>query len=98
MIRSLLNKNILVTLNDWFYAPDGSCYKAIYGRASNVIEQENGSFDLWLDNIFINGNDIKTIIATDEVNFGQAKDWEYEDGKAIVFYRPCNIYKATYTH
>lgn len=32
----LLDKNILVTTSDWFMAPDGIQYKAIYGKLTKI--------------------------------------------------------------
>ena len=65
------NKKALVTVREWFVAPDGSSYKAIYGT---VTKQENGQ--LQIGNTTVAIKDSITIIYSDTCNLtAHVVDW-----------------------
>ena len=70
------NKKMLLTTDNWFYAPDGQAYKAVYGTVKRVMNDEEtlgiktniGSSNWYVEigNMFIAGCQIHYAIQTDE--------------------------------
>jgi|SRR6185369_2528920 len=40
-MKELLGKNVLITCSNWFYAPDGKLYRAIWGTLKNICEAKD---------------------------------------------------------
>lgn len=68
----------LVTTLDWFYAPDGQVYKAVFGTAKKILSSEsalgvktNAKSTNWyaqIGNMLIAGCQIHYVVKTDNVN------------------------------
>jgi len=70
-------KYVLLTTKDWFFAPDGQQYKAVFGEISTEDPL------LQVGNTTIPASQVVTIIKTDHVNFrNEVRGVEFE-GKII---------------
>ncbi len=73
-----LNKKYLITTDDWFFAPDGESYKAVFGTITAIkndkdilgIQTNRHSTDWYLSigNMMIAGCQIHYCIQTDSVS------------------------------
>lgn len=94
----------LITTNEWFYAPNGRHYKAVFGtiKAARTAEaslgiRPNGKSANWyleIGNMTIAGCQIHYAVRCDSCEFGRADDWATKDGGLVEFKRPCTIYNA----
>lgn len=94
----------LVTTYQWFYAPDGAQYRAVYGAVKSIQSDEetlgiktNRSSTNWyleIGNMTIAGCQIQYAIKTDECNLGEAKDHSVKEGVVSNMVRPSHIYSA----
>lgn len=71
-----LNKKYLITTDDWFLAPDGNTYKAVFGTLRGIQEDEDtlgikGSTNWYVNigNMLIAGCQVHYAIQTDAVNY-----------------------------
>lgn len=96
-----IGKKVLVTTSDWFYAPDGLEYKAVFGTLKAIEESSKivgfnttrGHYANWvytIGNLVVMGCQVQYIVYTDEVNSTQmVSDWHSDHG---VIQRPNRIY------
>lgn len=95
----------LVTTSEWFVAPDGNNYKAVFGRVKGVFTAEetlgvktNGrSTNCYLEigKMTIAGCQINYAIRTDDCSQAPAADWTADAANGIKIYeRPSTIYFA----
>lgn len=96
----------LITTNDWFFAPDGRSYKAVYGTVKAVHTAEetlgvktNARSTNWyveIGNMTIAGCQVFYLVKTDNVHLGDATDYQRVDstGVFVESQRPSNIYNA----
>jgi len=95
----------LVTTNEWFYAPNGKSYKAVYGtvKAVRTAEQSlgikpNGKSANWyleIGSITIAGCQIHYAVRCDDCNLGNVKDWSHSAEHGARYYvRPSLIFNA----
>lgn len=94
----------LVTTDNWFIAPDGAQYRAVYGKVRAISgDQEtlgiktNARSTNWYATIgstLIAGCQIHYAIKTDKCNTDPYEDAEYKDGVEIKLIRRSNIYYA----
>ena len=99
-----IGDTILVTCNDWFYAPDGSSYKAVFGTLKGIHTSEetlgiktNARSTNWYAEVgdtTIAGCQIHYVVKTDKCNFGPAPAWDTANGNIVTFERPSSIYNA----
>lgn len=91
-----LNKSVLITTLNLFYAPNGVTYGAIYGEVSYIHLDESKKIQyVEMGNVLISGTEILNMIITDSVNSSDAKDYIIEDGNVYKFNRPSNIFNAS---
>jgi len=74
-----LNKNYLITTHEWFYAPDGEHYKAVFGKVTAVnsdkdtlgleTNKDSTNWYVIIGNMIIAGCQIHYAIQTNKVNF-----------------------------
>lgn len=109
MKESELNVSIgqkaLVTVDNWFYAPDGKVYRAAFGTVKAVRTSEeslgvrtNAKSTNWyleIGNMTIAGCQIHYVVRTDEYFDGNVRDWTSSaDHGCREFTRPTAIYNA----
>lgn len=95
---------VLITCNDWFFAPDGANYKAVFGTVKGIFSSEetlgvrtNARSTNWyveVGNMTIAGCQIHYVIKTNAYNSGGALTWDNAGGETKTFERPCSIYNA----
>ena len=96
-----IGETALVTTNDWFLAPNGTEYKAVFGTvtaigsAVDVLGVETNDWYLDIGDMIIAGCQINCLIRTDQYDDGHTSSWSNDrDGNAKVSAVPCKIYKA----
>ena len=100
-----IGKKALLTLDNWFYAPDGISYHAVFGTIKAVkttettlgIKPNSRSVNWYVEigNMLIAGCQIHFAVRCEEFNSGPAKGWEHTPEKGLLIYdRPCSIYDA----
>lgn len=99
-----VGKTVLVTTCDWFYAPDGQAYKAVFGTVKGVFGSEatlgvrtNAKSTNWyldVGRMTIAGCQIHYLICCDQVHLGDAEDWSTHEGRQVRSERPSCIYNA----
>ena len=92
MIKDIGEK-YLITTNDWFYAPDGESYKAVYGTVRGIYSdaetlgiKTNARSTNWyveIGNMLVAGCQIFYAIKTDKVNLDPGHR-EFEHNGMIV--------------
>lgn len=95
---------ILVTTDNWFYAPDGAQYRAAFGTVHAVSTAEdtlgvrpNGKSTNWYMQVgclTIAGCQVHYVVKTDTCNLGRAKDWAHHDGACTEYERNSVIFDA----
>ena len=88
-----LGKKVLITTDNYFYAPDGESYKAAHGTLIAILSDKetlgiptNAKSTNWyvqLGNLLIGGCQIHYAILCDEVDFGPATLEGQHEGKAV---------------
>lgn len=100
-----VGKMALVTVDNWFYAPDGKNYRAVFGRVKGCFTAEdtlgirpNGKSTNWyleIGNVTIAGCQIHYAIQTDVCSRERATDWQADAANGVKEYdRACAIYFA----
>ena len=101
----IAGKKLLVTTNNWFYAPDGKQYRAAWGTVKAAVNAEHAlgikvnrqSADWYLQigNLTIAGCQIHYVVESNLCSFAEAPDWAASAEKGINNYnRPSAIYNA----
>lgn len=95
---------LVVTCDNWFHAPDGVMYKAVFGtvRAVRTAEESlgvrpNGKSTNWyleIGNMIIAGCQIHYLVKALTFNRGRADEHTVKDGVLIEYQRTCQIYDA----
>lgn len=96
---------VIVTCDNWFYAPDGQSYRAVFGTVRAVRTAEdalgvrpNGKSTNWyaeVGNITIAGCQIHYVVRSDTCDMGDILAWtETEPGVIKRYLRPTHIYNA----
>jgi hypothetical protein len=93
-----IGDKVLVTCDNWFYAPDGQNYRAVFGTVKAVRTAEdalgvrpNGKSTNWyaeVGNMMIAGCQIHYVVKTSTCVLGDVPTWNDEKG------RPTHIYNA----
>ncbi|MDT8998375.1 hypothetical protein RQP53_03685 [Paucibacter sp. APW11] len=99
-----IGKTVLVTTDNWFYAPNGCQYRAAFGTLLSIDTAEqtlgvkpNGRSTNWylrIGKLVIAGCQVHYVLACDGCNLGQAADWTANDGKLNQYERPPAIFDA----
>jgi hypothetical protein len=86
-----INKKYLITTDNWFLAPDGNSYRAVFGTVIGIQTDENTlgvktnrSSTNWyvaIGNMLIAGCQIHYVIQVDEVSFNAPNREIEHDGK-----------------
>jgi len=99
-----IGKTALITTHNWFTAPDGRQYKAVFGTVNSVMDatetlglKTNAHSTNWYvecGNMTIAGCQINYAIRTDSCNFGPAETHTVHEGVLNIFEQPSYIYNA----
>jgi hypothetical protein len=98
-------KKVLITTDNWFYAPNGKAYRAVFGTINAIVNSEQAlgirvnarSADWYVEigDMLIAGCQIHYAIQTDSYNPCPVKDWTTDSASGIREYtRPSTIYDA----
>lgn len=96
----------IITTDNWFYAPDGRQYRAVFGTIKAVRSAEetlgivpNAKSTNWyveIGNMIIAGCQIHYVLKTDTCNIEDCFNWEYIEGEVRYYKSPSNIYKTVW--
>ncbi len=99
-----VGKKALITCDNWFYAPDGRSYRAVFGTVRAVKGDQqtlgiktNARSTNWyveIGSMLIAGCQIHYALRTDTAITGMVSDFREVDGKVIEFDRPSYIFDA----
>lgn len=99
-----IGHNVLITTQNWFYAPDGKQYRAVWGTLKAIRTAEDnlgvrprGPSTNWyveVGDTSIAGCQVMYCIRTDVVNLGPAIDLNEHEGRFTPNERPSAIYNA----
>lgn len=98
-------KKYLITTDDWFFAPDGMNYKAVWGTVHGVKNTEdvlgiktNARSTNWyvtIGNMVVAGCQIHYLIKSEKCNFSDVEHEAWDASNGIKqFKRSCHIYNA----
>ena len=101
----VVGQKALVTLDNWFYAPDGKTYRAVFGTVKAVRTSEESlgvktnarstNWYLEIGRVTVAGCQIHYVVRCDEVNTGRVEEYQTNPEKGILEYsRPTTIYLA----
>lgn len=95
---------VLVTCDNWFYAPNGQNYRAVFGTVRAVRTAEdalgvrpNGKSTNWyveVGNMTIAGCQVHYVVKTNRCDLGDVRAWTEDKGVVVRFDRPSHIYDA----
>ncbi len=99
-----VGEKALVTTQNWFLAPDGAEYRAVFGTIKGIhSDQEtlgiktnahSANWYLEIGNMVIAGCQIMYAIKTNDYFPGDAIGWHSGEKGINIFNRPCAIYNA----
>lgn len=99
-----VGQKALVTVDNWFYGPDGKQYRAIFGTVKAVRTAEeslgirpNGKSANWyleIGSVTIAGCQVHYALKTDICDFSPAADWSVHEGRPVEYVRPSAIFNA----
>ena len=107
-VSDMLGKNILVTTDQWFFAPDGSQYRAAYGKLLEVVDSKdalgirtNSKSSNWyvqVGRVLIAGCQVHYAVNCEgaEMNFGDVESELTHEGKLTHQKTPTRIYNANF--
>ncbi len=107
-VELMLEKDILVTTDCWFTAPDGESYKAVYGKLIAIYTDEqalgvktNSKSTNWyaqVGNMLLAGCQIHYAINCQDkyVNFGDTSCESTHEGKCVKSTQKSKIYNANF--
>ena len=96
--------NVLVTTDNWFLAPDGQQYRAVWGEVHGIFSDEqmlgiktNSRSTNWyaqIGNCFIAGCQIHYAVKSDHCSFDKTQLEEFKDGALLTGQAHTRIYNA----
>lgn len=103
-MKEYLDKNVLVSTSEWFVAPDGNQYKAVWGKLESINKVDESSLGFapnrpnanWvfkIGNMFIYGCQIKYLILSEkrpQIDF--TRSWEVHNGELKIHNGPSFIF------
>jgi hypothetical protein len=104
MTQLEVGKTALITTDNWFYAPDGRSYRAVFGTIKAVKTSEetlgvrtNARSTNWYVEIgclTLAGCQIHYAVRCDSVSIEPATDWTTHEGVCKEYTRPSTIFLA----
>lgn len=99
-----IGQKAIVTTDNFFFAPDGREYKAVFGTIHGVDTAEeslgvkpNGRSTNWylrIGSMVIAGCQVHYVLRTDTCSFDPIVAWNWHEGRAVEAHRPTSIYNA----
>lgn len=100
-----VGSKVLVTTDNWFYAPDGRQYRAAFGTVKAILSSEetlrvktNAKSTNWyveIGDLTVAGCQIHYVVRTDKCKLDIGKSYRVsEGGESIEFTTPSDIYDA----
>ena len=99
-----IGKKYLINTDNWFYAPNGKHYKAVYGTIKGlknseeslgiVVNSRSKDWYLEIGNMIIAGCQIHYAIQSNYINLSDVPDYNTVEGLIKHFERPSHIYNA----
>jgi hypothetical protein len=103
----VVGQKVIVTTDNWFYAPDGRQYRAAFGTVHGVDTAEaslgvkpNGRSTNWylrIGRLVIAGCQIHYVLRADSCSFKPAPDWQVHEGRVVEYDRPSAVFDADAT-
>lgn len=105
MMSIEIGKNVLVTTDNWFLAPDGLQYRGVFGELKGIFSAEetlgiktNAKSTNWylqVGNMTIAGCQVHYAIQKDTCTTHPVKDGDFHEGNYIGYRRKSFIYDAS---
>lgn len=100
-----IGSKALITTDNWFFAPDGRIYRAVFGTVKAVRTSEetlgvrtNARSTNWyveIGNMTLAGCQVHYAVKTEDCNLGHATSYKVDDlGEVREFKIPSDIYHA----
>lgn len=102
----IMKGNYLITTDNWFVAPDGKQYQAVYGNCEVLDDgilgvKTNERSTNWFvkvgsedNHIIVAGCQIHYAVKCDKPYDGSVENWNLHKGKYVKYTSPCRIYFA----
>lgn len=94
----------LITTDNYFVAPDGILYRAVFGTVKNVIDAQNmlgikpnaksTNWYVEIGDVILAGCQIHYLVKTEKANLARVTDCSWSAEKYHEFERPTVIYDA----
>ena len=95
----------LITTDDWFFAPDGECYRAVHGTVKSINNDESTlgvktnrgrtNWYVYIGNMIVAGCQNHYAVKTEKVNYDPAIKEIEHDGELLISRQPMTrIYNA----
>lgn len=104
MTNFKIGDKVLITTNEWFYAPNGQQYRAVFGTVKAINSSEttlgvktNARSTNWyaeIGNMLVAGCQIHYAVKTNSVNLSDKETWEVINGECKIAKSPSCIYNA----
>lgn len=103
-MNNLIGKSVLLTTSEWFYAPDGQNYKAVWGRLIGIHEagktlgfipnRAHANWFIEVGKMIVMGCQVRYIVQCDEKpNTGRMRSWTSDAANGVKeFDTPSVIY------
>jgi hypothetical protein len=103
--QGLIGRKVLVTVDNWFYGPNGRQYRAVFGTLNAIqnaeqvlgikVSARSHDWYMTVGNTTIAGCQIHYAMLCDQVETGMVPDWTSSADKGYVaFERPSGIFCA----
>ena len=99
-----IGETALITTKDWFYAPDGRLYRAVFGTIKDIctdkqvlgVDTNRNSTNWYVEigTMTIAGCQIFYATRCDFPNFGNVSEERFENGSLNKYCRETHIYNA----
>ena len=103
-VSAMIGKKAIITTDEWFYAPCGGQYRAVFGTVHAIESSEetlgiktNARSTNWyvrIGRMIVAGCRVHYIVATDECPPGEIKDVDITNGEVKSITRPTHVYNA----
>lgn len=103
-MKEFIGSKVLITTSGWFYAPDGTEYRSVFGTLKAVHEvgkilgfipnRSHANWFIEIGSMVIMGCQVMYLIKTDTVEMGRVKNWSFTEGKVNEYEKPSSIYNA----
>ncbi len=103
-LNIVVGEKALITVDNWFYGPDGRQYRAVFGTVKAVRTAEdslgvkpNGKSTNWyleIGKMTLAGCQVHYALRTDSCVLGEVTDWSADAGNFKTYHRPSVILNA----